>query len=132
MIVLDAAAVVDVLVDRPHAGWVLERVDGADVCAPGHQPAEVLSALSRLRRAGYLDDRGLAGALAEYAALPQDLVEITAAHLRRATDLSERIRVLDGLYVAVAEERSCAIVTTDRRLGRSQAPCEVVVAPGTT
>lgn len=48
---------------------------------------------------------------------------------RRAHDLSGRIRVLDGLYVAIAEERGVPLLTTDDRLARSGPPCEVL-APG--
>lgn len=129
MIVLDAAALVDVLIDRPPAGWVLDQVDGADVSAPSHQPAEVLSALCRLWRAGVLDDAALHDALAEFSAFPQELVAPTAAHLRRAAALATRIRVLDGLYVAIAEERSCSLVTTDHRLAGAPAPCDVVAPP---
>jgi predicted nucleic acid-binding protein len=126
MIVLDAAAMVDVLIDRPAASWVLERLDDADVCAPGHQPAEVLSALSRLRRAGLLSDDAVRDAIDEFCSFPQELVWPSRHHLTRAFALSERIRVLDGLYVALAAERSCALVTTDRRLADAQAPCDVV------
>ena len=49
----------------------------------------------------------------------------TVAHLRRAYALRERIRVLDGLYVALADELGCTLVTTDRRLAAATAPCDV-------
>ena len=39
MIVLDASALVDVLVDQPAASWILEQVSGQRVSAPSHQPA---------------------------------------------------------------------------------------------
>lgn len=126
---MDAAALVDVLIDRPQAQWVLDQVDDAEVCAPCHQPAEVLSALCRLRRADVLDDRALNDALDEFGAFPQELVAPLAGHVRRAAALTTRIPVLDALYVALAEERSCPLVTTDRRLAGAKAPCEVLVPP---
>jgi len=46
-----------------------------------------------------------------------------------AFDLRQRLRVLDGLYVALAAERGVPLVTTDRRLARAGAPCEVVAPP---
>lgn len=126
MIVLDAAALVDVVLDQPTASWVLDQLADEQLCAPAHQQAEVLSALARLHRAGDITDAIVHAALAEAAALPQELVPPTPAHLVRAFALQERIRVLDGLYVAVAEERGCPLLTTDHRLARS-APCEVRV-----
>ncbi|MGL5864312.1 MAG: hypothetical protein ACRCYX_00365 [Dermatophilaceae bacterium] len=41
----------------------------------------------------------------------------------------ERIRVLDGLYVALTEELGCPLVTTDRRLAAAAPPCTVLVPP---
>ena len=125
MIVLDAAALVDVLTDQPDASWVLDRIEGTPVCAPGHQPAEVLSALARLQRAGVLDEAAAREALVEAGGLRQELVPLTEELVLRAFDLAGRIRVLDGLYVALAEARGARLVTTDRRLARAQLPVEV-------
>lgn len=129
MIVLDASALVDVVLDQPAAAWVLDRIASEEINSPAHQPAEVLSALTRLLRAGELDGESAQDALREAWALPQRLVQPSAAHLDRALGLRERIRVLDGLYVALAEERGCALVTTDRRLSAARAPCEIQAPP---
>lgn len=126
MIVLDAAALVDVVLDQSAKEWVLGRLDGHAVCAPAHQPAEVLSALARLQRAGDIDEDVAREALQEARELNQELVLPTAAGVVRAFELRDRIRVLDGLYVALAEERACPLVTTDRRLAGSQPPCELL------
>ena len=129
MIVLDAAALVDVLTDQPTAPWVLEQIDNTPICAPGHQPAEVLSAIARLVRAGVLDDSSAREAVLEASALHQELVPVSEGLLLRAFDLAGRIRVLDGLYVALAEGRGARLVTTDHRLARAQLPVPVD-APG--
>lgn len=68
-------------------------------------------------------------ALDEAMSLDQELVLPTAVHLRRSAQMSDRIRVVDGLYVALAQDRGVALVTTDRRLGASGATCEVRVPP---
>lgn len=125
MIVLDAAALVDVLTDQPTGPWVLRHLEVTPVCAPGHQPAETLSAIARLVRAGVLDDRAAREALMEAHALPQELVPVTESLVLRAFDLAGRIRVLDGLYVALAEARGARLVTTDRRLAHAQLPVPV-------
>ena len=129
MIVLDASALVDAVLDQPASDWVLGQLSGEEIRSPSHQPAEVLSALSRLVRDGALEAAQASDALREAAELPQQLVTPTAAHLQRAFSLGERIRVLDGLYVALAEELGCALVTTETRLSRADPPCEVRV-PG--
>ena len=131
MIVLDASALVHVLIDQEDKDWVLDQIDGHEVLAPSHQLAEVLSALARLGRAGVLRPSEQAKALDEALALSQELVLPTRGHLHRALALSARVRVLDGLYVALAEERGCALVTTDRRLARAATGCDVRTPPGT-
>ena len=130
MIVLDASALVDALIGQSERAWVLEQLAGQKICAPAHQPVEVLSALARLTRTGDLDVPAERAALDTALTLRQEFVVLTDAHLRRALALQDQIRVADGLYVALAEERSCPLVTTDRRLGRAYAPCEVRTPPG--
>jgi predicted nucleic acid-binding protein len=129
MIVLDASALVDVVLDQPAKPWVLEQLTGTEVCAPAHQLAEVLSALARLVRAGTIESAAANGALAEAHSLHQELVAPTVDHLRRALDLQDRVRVLDGLYVVLAQDRRAALVTTDRRLGRGRLAIDVRVPP---
>ena len=126
MIVLDASALVDLCVLGPTSGWVADRFHDELVCAPAHQPSEVLSALARMLRAEVLDLAGAREALEDAMSADQDIVPIHAAHLRRAFELRDRLRVVDGLYVALAEERRCPLVTTDLRLARSVTTCEVL------
>lgn len=129
MIVLDASALVDAVLDQPTGGWVLDEIADEEVCAPAHQPAEVLSALARLVRVARLDLESARDALDEALALPQRFVTPTASHVRRAFALRDRIRVVDGLYVALADEFNCPLVTTDRRLAVGDAPCEIRTPP---
>ena len=125
MIVLDAAALVDAVLDQPAKAWVLDQLRGEEVCAPAHQPAEVLSAVARLQRAGVISDAVARAALVEACALAQELVHPDATQLARALELQDRVRVLDGLYVVLAELRACPLVTTDQRLAGAAPPCEV-------
>ncbi|MGH4008809.1 MAG: type II toxin-antitoxin system VapC family toxin [Pseudonocardiaceae bacterium] len=129
MIVLDASALIDAVLDQPTAGWVLDEIADAEVSAPAHQPAEVLSALARLVRATQVDLASARDALDEALALPQRFVTPTTSHVRRAFALRDRIRVVDGLYVALADELGCPLVTTDRRLVAADAPCQIRTPP---
>lgn len=125
VIVLDASALVDVCARTRLAAWVEDRMGGELACAPAHQPSEVLSAVARLARAGSLPGRTALDALEDAMNVEQEIVVITTAHVRRALDLQAEVRVADGLYVALAEERGCPLVTTDLRLARSVTTCEV-------
>jgi predicted nucleic acid-binding protein len=57
------------------------------------------------------------------------LVTPDRRQLWRAMELAERIRVLDGLYVALAEQRECPLLTSDARLAAADPPCEVLLVP---
>lgn len=128
MIVLGASALVDVVLDQPNRDELLEHFD-QPLTAPAHQSAEVLSAIARLRRAGVLDSAAASDAMRAAAALVQDLVVPDARLLARTLALDGRIRVLDGLYIALAERLGCAVLTSDRRLAEADPPCEIVLVP---
>lgn len=127
MIVLDASALIDVVAGRPRKDAVLEYL-GQSITAPSHQLAEVGSAVSRLVRAGDMTPESATQALADAASLIQEVAPIDEALLLRAFALRDSVRLLDGLYVALAERRSCPLLTTDGRLVRSDPPCEVIFA----
>lgn len=127
MIVLDASALVDVVLDQAPKSAVLAHLD-QDIFAPAHQPVEVLSAVARLLRAGEISAASADAALADAGQLVQELVVPDAALIREAFQLRERIRVVDGLYVALAQRLGCPLLTTDRRLAAARPPCEMLVA----
>ncbi len=117
LVVVDAAAVVDVLCDLPPGGIVrgiLGRATG--VAAPAHMDAEVLSALARLQRSGGLSD-GAARirALARFGAARWPIAPLLA----RAWCLTDRVAARDGLYVALAQSLGAPLLTTDARLRRA-------------
>ncbi|WP_289445088.1 hypothetical protein, partial [Klebsiella pneumoniae] len=91
-------ALVDVVADRPAKAAVLAHLEGQHIIAPGHQLAEVSSAVLRLLRAGDVDAAEAGQALADAADLVQEVVPADHDQLRRAFELRETIRILDGLY----------------------------------
>jgi len=126
VIVLDASAAVDIVLDHTSSHWLMDHMAGHAMCAPAQQPAEVLSALARLRRGGIIEAAECRAALEEASGLDQEIVMPSSRHLLRALELQPSIRVTDGLYVALAEERDCSLLTTDLRLARSVTTCEVL------
>lgn len=129
MIVLDASALVDIVLEQPAKGWALDQLDHEQVVAPAHQLAEVLSAIARHQRAGDVSQTTANDALAEAGELPQQLIQPTGDHLLRALAMQDRIRVLDALYIVVAQDHDAPLVTTDRRLARANPPIKVMSPP---
>jgi len=121
VIVADASALVDLLLNRPGgsrtaAALARERT----VHAPHLAETEVLSALRRWVGRGELAPERAASALDDLAALP------LARHAHhpltpRIWALRERLSAYDATYVALAEVLEATLVTADRRLARAAA-----------
>lgn len=120
-IVLDAAAVVDLLLDN-HLGRAVRRhLPGSDLLSVVHLDAEVFSALGRLHRNGELSAEAVADRLALLDQLAVDRLRITAGLTRAAWSLRDNVAVRDALYVAAAQAVGGLVLTTDARL-RKAAP----------
>ena len=124
-LVVDASALVDLLLDNELGGAVRRRIAGHGLHAPAHIDAEVLSALGRLHRAGEL----------EAGSVESKLHELVAAPIERhpTTDLllgtwarRHQLRLVDALYVQLAVSLDVPLVTTDRRLHAAPS-AEVVI-----
>ena len=125
MIVLDASALADAVLDQPAAEWVLEQIAGEDVSSPAHQPAEMLSALSRLIRAGEIEP-----------GTPPATGSTRRPRCRNDPSFPPLLTCGAPTYFASAPAcwtactsrsptSSGALVTTDRRLATATAPCDV-------
>lgn len=126
MIVLDASAAVQALLNDGQSRLL---VAAESLHAPHLVDAEVLSALRRLVGAGTLtaDDGARCVntwnriGLIRYAAGPL---------LERIWELRQTISAYDAMYVALAEQLGCALVTADARLsGAPGLRCAVTVLP---
>lgn len=122
---MDASAMVDLLVGSTLGSVTQERVRGHALHVPAHFDAEVLSALGRLHRSGVLSARQ-AGARIERLA--------TAPHQRHLLDglvvgawkMRHSLRLVDALYVELAEQLECPLLTTDRRLAAASPSAELI------
>ena len=121
MIVLDASAVVSILLDSgPDAEPIRERIDspGESVHVPHLLDVEVLHVLRRQTLHGTLTRERAATIL-------QDLENIKMARyphtplLGRIWDLRENLTAYDAAYVALAEALAAPLVTMDERLARA-------------
>ncbi|MFN2468111.1 MAG: type II toxin-antitoxin system VapC family toxin [Gaiellaceae bacterium] len=124
MIVLDASAAVDLLVERGEPGeWVVATLAGENVVgAPHLVDQEVLSTLRQL-----LARREIREALADFADL--GIVRYPVADLLEGIwRLRDRLTPYDASYVVLAEALDAPLVTTDARLGRAAGHRARVVA----
>ena len=124
-VVVDASAMVDLLLGNEVGGAVRRRLAGHALHAPAHLDAEVLSALGRLHRAGDLEAEDVESMLRDLVAAPiqrHDVSDLLIGTWSRRRQL----RLVDALYVQLAVVRDLALVTTDRRL--HSAPAADVVA----
>ena len=124
---LDASAMVPMLVPGDGGHPVAQRIRGADIHVPAHFDAEVLSALGRLHRAGAVDADAVARGLQALAQAPftrHTLPPLLTAAWSRRGDT----RLVDALYMALAVELSAPVVTLDRGLAVAAPRAELLAA----
>ena len=118
-VVLDAAAVVDVLLDNDRGRGARKHLGGASLFSVVHLDAEVFSALARLHRDEQLSAEAVSARLALLAELDVTRLPISAPLLSAAWALRDNIAARDALYVAAAHTLSGKLLTTDGRLARA-------------
>ena len=117
MIVVDASALVELLLDTDEAGAVAARLfdSGDSLAAPHLIDVETAHVLRRYARAGAIDNRRGRNAIDDLADMPirrypHDIL------LPRVWDLQHNLTAYDAVYVALAEALDAPLVTRDRRL----------------
>lgn len=115
MSVLDASAAVTMLLadvdpDAPY-------LEG-DFEAPDLFLVEVANVLRRLELTAAISAAAAANAMADLVELP---IELTSSRelVERAFALRANVTIVDGCYVALAEQLECGIITADARLARA-------------
>lgn len=94
---------------------VRAEFEGADVAAPANLDAEVLNALRGLVRRGTLREPRARLALRRLRTAEIERTPIPPL-LERAWTLRDNLTAYDALYVALARELECPLLTADRRL----------------
>lgn len=125
MIVIDASAIIQVLVGRDPGPALLDAVAG-DLAAPHILDVEVLSALRGMVLGGVLPLEAAESARRSYAALV--ITRYEAALLAdRVWALRNQYTSYDAMYLALAEGLGAPLVTCDRKLDAGGHHVEVVV-----
>ena len=125
MIVIDASAMIQVLVGRDPDPALLDGVAG-DLAAPHILDVEVLSALRGMVLGGVLPLEAAESARRSYADLV--ITRYEAALLAdRVWALRNQYTSYDAMYLALAEGLGAPLVTCDRKLDAGGHHVEVVV-----
>ena len=124
-VVVDASVIVDLLASTSRAAVVAARLDGATLHAPAHFDAEVLSALGRLHRSGALTARVVTSRLIRLTSAPIERHPL-ASLVPEAWKLRANLRLVDALYVALAEAIDAPLLTTDAALATASKRAELV------
>ena len=124
-LIVDASAMVDLLVGSTMAAAVQHRLRGHELHVPAHFDAEVLSVLGRLQRDGQLTVRQVSSRLQRLSAAPLQR-HLVAPLLNGAWTLRHDVRLVDALYVELANRLEAPVVTTDARLAAASPVAELV------
>lgn len=129
MIVLDASAVVELLLDTATGRRVSTLIADAEMGlhVPHLLDVETISTLRRFAREGIVDDEEAEAAIDDLLAL--DLQRHShEGLLERVWALRKNVSAYDAIYVALAEALNATLITCDGRLARASAtPARVEV-----
>jgi predicted nucleic acid-binding protein len=117
-VVVDASALVELLLQLERAPAVLQAIGDTQMVAPDVINPEVLWALRRRERLGSLRADRAGQAVEDLLDAPLHRFP-TLPLLPVVWSLRANVTSYDACYVALARERDCVLVTADRRLSRA-------------
>lgn len=119
MIVIDASALVEVLLNTPASAKVTERLFGRNdtLHAPHLLDLEVAQVLRRYALSGEMSDERSEQALEDLADLPLNRYPHDI-FLRRIWSLRRNLTAYDAAYLALAEALDAPLITRDAALAR--------------
>jgi predicted nucleic acid-binding protein len=124
-LVIDASALVDLLLGEPASERIADRIERNSLHAPAHIELELLSAFGRIERSGQLTSAAVDLRLraAESVIIQRyDLEGLSAGAWRRRQSL----RLSDAFYVELAHQLNVPLITTDLRLARATPRAEAI------
>ena len=124
-LVIDASALIDLLLSEAASDRIADRVEQNVLHAPAHIDLELLSAFGRIERSGKLTSAEVDLRLraAESVIIQRHALEgLSAGAWRRRQSL----RISDAFYVELADQLDVPLITTDQRLARATPRAEAI------
>lgn len=123
MIVVDASVLANVIADDGPDGQLARREvrNDGDISVPDLVDVETLAVLRKRWLAGTISDRRFVAAIDDLDALELGRYP-TLPLVPRGYDLRANVSAYDAMYVALAEELNCQLLTRDRRLAGAPGP----------
>ena len=124
-VVIDASALLDLVISSRAGPALSARLDGCSLHAPGHVDAEVLASLGHLEQTGSLSSDAVLRYADTVAAAPIErhaVAGLMAGAWRRRDHLPLSV----ALYVELARTLGATLVTTDQELARATHLAEFV------
>ncbi|HSU35489.1 MAG TPA: type II toxin-antitoxin system VapC family toxin [Propionibacteriaceae bacterium] len=124
-LVIDASALVDLLLGEPASERIADRIERSSLHAPAHIELELLSAFGRIGRSGQLTSAEVDLRLRAAESVPihrHALDGLSAGAWRRRQSL----RISDAFYVELADQLAVPLITTDLRLARATPRAEAI------
>jgi predicted nucleic acid-binding protein len=124
-LVIDASALVDLLLGETASGRIADRIERSSLHAPAHIELELLSVFGGIERSGQLTSAEVDLRLraAESVVIQRHALEgLSAGAWRRRQSL----RIADAFYVELAAQLDVPLITTNLRLARASSRAEAV------
>lgn len=114
-IVIDASALLAVILNEPEKSRVVSAVAGCTLAAPGSLPWEIGNAFSAMLRRQRLHVEKAQRGLAVFASIPISLFDV---ELSRALRIAAQTNMYayDAYYLACAVSRNAPLLTLDKQL----------------
>lgn len=125
-LVLDASAMVELLIGSETGRRIDSRIRNHDVNVPAHFDAEVMSALGRMHRSGRVDANEVTVRLGQLGNSPFVRHNLPPL-LQGAWELRDNLRLVDALYVQLATRLTARLITADHSLANAS---DIAEAPG--
>lgn len=119
MIVIEASAMADALVDDPANPELLALLADNELHAPALLDYEVASVLRGHSLGGKLDSERLADAIHDFGALTIERYPL-AIMMRDVLDLRENFTVYDAAYIVLAQALEAPLITVDEKLAEAR------------
>jgi len=118
VIVLDASAAAELVLETAVGASVGARLRGEAIHAPAHLDIETVGVIRRAVLRDLISERDGLAALGEFLDLPVRRWP-TTPFVARAYELRHTHTVADATYIALAEQLPAVVVTCDRRLANA-------------